>query len=433
MLTRSKKIDVLKAVSRGSGKVQYAEGIKAGRWLFLTGAMATDYVNGVPLAVHNPSLPMSGKPKNEKEATFIFERMKTLLQSNGSDMENVVRLDQYYTTWTAVDSYHVGRKKAFGQYIPPSTSIVQKKLLLRDADIEVEMIAIAPTEDFFVQSVSLPEVESPASSGYVPAVKAGDFIFIAGLMATTGKGRAEHVPPEAQPVPGYLWRGKQVKLETEYIINHRLKPALEASGSSLSGVVKAQIHLRNMNDIPDFLEVWKKYFPVDAPVTTLIPTSDPGFAIAQAAVEITVVALSDNGKTKKEIIKSTVFSGFEDQTLAIKAGDLLFITGLMATDENGLVKECAEDDRQPYFCSTAQCQMNNILSKAKMICEKAGTGLENTVRIQQYHTNLNEFFGAYQSWQNILPGQALPFSAVEVPSLPVPGCSMLVDLWVYVP
>ena len=77
MLTRSKKIDVLKAVSRGSGKVQYAEGIKAGRWLFLTGAMATDYVNGVPLAVHNPSLPMSGKPKNEKEATFIFERMKS--------------------------------------------------------------------------------------------------------------------------------------------------------------------------------------------------------------------------------------------------------------------------------------------------------------------------------------------------------------------
>jgi len=433
MLTQKKKIDVLKAVSLGSGKVQYAEGIRAGQWIFLSGAMATDYVNGVPLSVHNPSLPMSGNPKNEKEATYIFDRMKTLLQSNGSDMENVVRLDQYYTTWTAVDSYHISRKKAFGQYIPPSTSILQRNLLLRNADIEVEMIAIIPKDNFSVQPITLPEVEAPASSGYVPAVKAGDFIFIAGLMATSGKGRDEHVPPEAQPVPGYLWRGKQVKLETEYIVNHRLKPALEASGSSLSNVVKAQIHLRNMNDIPDFLDVWKKYFPVDAPVTTMIPTSDPGFAIAKAAVEITVVALSDKGETKKEVIKCKVFPGFEDQTLAIKAGNLLFITGLMAADENGLVKECAKNETQPYFGSTAQCQMNNILSKAKTICEKAGTNLENTVRIQQYHTDLNEFFGAYQSWQNFLPGHALPFSAVEIPSLPVPGCSILADLWVYVP
>ena len=27
----------------------------------------------------------------------------------------------------------------------------------------------------------------------------------------------------------------------------------------------------------------------------------------------------------------------------------------------------------------------------------------------------------------------LPFSAVEVPFLPVPGCTVLLELWVYVP
>ena len=71
-------------------------------------------------------------------------------------------------------------------------------------------------------TINPPEIDAPASSGYAPAVRAGDFIFVAGMMATSGKGRNECIPPEARPVPGYLWRGKQIKLETEYIIKHRL-------------------------------------------------------------------------------------------------------------------------------------------------------------------------------------------------------------------
>jgi enamine deaminase RidA (YjgF/YER057c/UK114 family) len=432
-LKQEKMIKVLNSVSLGPGKVQYAEGVRAGRWIFLTGAMASDFEKGVPLSVFNPSHPRFGKPKNEKEATYIFDRMRTLLRSNKSDMENVVRLDQYYTSWTAVDSYHTGRRKAFGQYIPPSTSILQKKLLLRDAEIEVEMIAIIPSREFSVQPVVLSEVDAPASSGYAPAVKVGDFIFIAGLIATKGKGKEEHVPSEAQIVPGYLWRGTQIKLETDYIISKRLIPALDRCGSCLSNVVKAQIHLRDRDDIPGFMEVWKKYFPVDPPVTTIIPTSNPGFAVEQAAIEITIIALSNEGKTRKEIISIPICTSFENQTLAIKAGDLLFITGLMATDENGLVKECVKNDKQPFFGSSIYCQMDNILGKAKRICEEAGTSLANTVRIQQYHENLNEFYEAYQTWQNYLPNQALPFSAVEVPSLAIPSCSVLLDLWVYAP
>lgn len=31
------------------------------------------------------------------------------------------------------------------------------------------------------------------------------------------------------------------------------------------------------------------------------------------------------------------------------------------------------------------------------------------------------------------PARPLPFSAVEVPFLPVPGCTVQLDLWVYAP
>ncbi len=432
--TKKKTLEFLSPVEIAKGKIQYAQAIKAGNWIFATGHMATDFKQGLSPEVHNPRLPRSGKPKNEKETDFIFNRLKSLLSSAGSGMSNVVRVDQYYTTWKAVDPYHVGRKAAFGDYIPPSTSILQKGLLINNADIEVEMIAVVPSEDFSVEAINPPEIDAPASSGYAPAVRAGDFIFVAGMMATSGKGRNECIPPEARPVPGYLWRGKQIKLETEYIIKHRLEPALRASGSSLGNIVKAQVYMRDIEDFPAFREVWNKYFPENPPVTTLIPTATPGFAISEAAIEITVLALADGGKTKKEIIKHDVFTGYEDQTVAIRAGDLLFITGLMAADENGLAPGCEIDPRQPYFGSSAQCQMEHILNNAEKICQAAGTSLKNVVRIQQFHTDLNEFYPAYQSWQNCLPGQALPFSAVEVPApLPIPGCTILTDLWVYAP
>jgi hypothetical protein len=55
------------------------------------------------------------------------------------------------------------------------------------------------------------------------------------------------------------------------------------------------------------------------------------------------------------------------------------------------------------------------------------------VRIQQFHTDLSEFHAAWQVWDRHLPGRHLPLSAVEVPFLPVPGCTVQVELWVYAP
>jgi len=77
--------------------------------------------------------------------------------------------------------------------------------------------------------------------------------------------------------------------------------------------------------------------------------------------------------------------------------------------------------------------MDVLLKNAQKICSAAGTSLANAVRIQQYHTDLRDFFPAYQVWERHLPGCYLPFSAVEVPFLPVPGVCVQLDLWIYAP
>ena len=81
----------------------------------------------------------------------------------------------------------------------------------------------------------------------------------------------------------------------------------------------------------------------------------------------------------------------------------------------------------------ARSQMDHVLASAERICRKAGTALANVVRVQQFHTDLADFNGAWRSWDQHLPGQHLPFSAVEVPALGVPGALVMLDLWVHVP
>jgi enamine deaminase RidA (YjgF/YER057c/UK114 family) len=426
------KVETILPVVIPQGKIFYAQGMKAGRWVFATGHMATDFKSGLAPEVLNPNLPYSGRSKNEKEGEIIFGNLKKVLQTVDSDLSNVVRLDQYYTTWKAVDPYHVARRASFGGYIAPSTSVIQKGLLLPEAEIEVQMIAVVPEGEFRVDAVRRADVGVPTASGFTPVVRAGDYIFVAGQVASWKEKEGGGIAPEAQVPSGWLWMGNQIKLETEYIIRQKLEPALKAAGSSLPNAVKAQVYMTNVDDFPAFNQVWTKYFPKDPPVTTLVPTAALG--LCGGSIEINILALTEGGKTKKEVLDVDTFTGYENQSVAIRAGNLLFISGLMAVDRDGLIPEARIDARQPYYGSSIQAQMECILDKAQKICAAAGTSLENVVRVQQFHTDLKEFYPSYLVWQRFLPGRPLPYSAVQVPEImPVPGCTVLLDLWVFVP
>jgi enamine deaminase RidA (YjgF/YER057c/UK114 family) len=416
------------------GRILFSRGIRAGRWIFATGHHATDYRKGISADVRSLRLPHFGKPKNEKEAQWIFDDLKEVLSAAGTNFHNVVRLDQYYTTWKAVDPYHVVRRAVFGKYIAPSTSIIQEGLLLAGAEMDVQMIAIIPDGDFSVQPLQPIDVDSTPTSGYAPVVKAGDYIFIAGQMASWGKGNEGGIAPEARVPAGHLWRGTQIKLETEYIITRRLAPALKAAGGSLDSMIKAQIYMSRVEDFPAFNEVWKKYFPKNPPVTTLIPCSTPGFGAVDASIEINALALAVDGKTRRREIDAEIFTGYDNQAGAILAGDLLLVSGLMAVDKKGMIADAEVDPDQPYFGSSIQAQMEYMLQNVMKICQAANTSLKNVVRIQQFHTDLMDFYPAYQIWQKYLPGYYLPISAVQVPEpMPVPGCTVMLDLWFYAP
>lgn len=428
-------VTALLPVTLQPGNIRYAPGVRAGRWVFATGHKGTaDFVSGMAPEVVDEAAPRHGLPKHKKEAQRIFANFAKVLKAGGSDRRHVLRVDQYYTGGHVVDAYHEVRRAFFAGHIPPSTSNLHQKFLLAGQDMEVQLIAAVPGKGFEPVQHRPPNLPVHATSGYSPVLTCGDLVFVAGQTSEALKTEEGPLDPAARMPAGHLWKGTPIKLEAEFVITRKLKPALAIIGNTLDEVVKAQVYLRDVNDIPAFNEVWAKHFPKAPPATSIITTSTPGFICETGRIEINTISVRRGGRTRKQVVDARVPMPYAGQVQAIRAGDLLFLSGLMAVDANGALASVARTDpRQPHFGSAAQLQMDYVLSQAERICRKAGTSLANVVRAQQFHTGLADFNDAWQVWDRHLPGQYVPFSAIEVPALGVPGAVVMLDLWIYVP
>jgi enamine deaminase RidA (YjgF/YER057c/UK114 family) len=410
---------------------RWARGVRAGRWLFATGQCGTDYVNALAPEVLQSGHPLDGPSQAHREAQRLYRNVDEVLTAGGSSAANVVRVDQYYTSPDVVDAYHETRRAYFKGKIPVSTSNLHRRFARAGQSIEVQVMAAVPDAKFSVQhEANAAAYNIHHSSGYSPALSAGDFRFVPGQTAEALDEKEPGVDPEARRGRG-LWKGTPIKLETDFIIRKKLQPTLKAVGADLDTVVKAQVYLRDQNDVANFRAVWAQHFPVE-PATTIIATETPGFIMPESRIEINTIALAKDGKTKKDVIAPTP-PLFKGATTAIRAGDLLFISGLMAVRDGALVAGATADTTQPFFANPAKAELREILSQAEAICQAAGTTLKNAVRIQQFHSNLADLPAALEVWSETTDNMPLPMSPVEVPWLPVPGARLQVDLRVYVP
>ena len=428
------KVKPLLPVHLGNTHIPYARGIHAGDWIFATGILATDFKAGLDPEI-SAARPLSGQPRWQREATCLYSRATEVLQAAGADFSHVVRTDQYLPDWRAVPFLHQVRRNYSGLYIPPSTSVLESSLLYPGAGMTMEIVAVTPSRKPKPIPVYPDGLDLPATSSFAPVVVAGDFVFIAGFLAAWQPGDLGGIAPEAQVPAGHLWKGNRIQLEVDYIIRKKLIPALKGAGSSLENAVKAQVYLADINDVPAFNQVWEKHFSGNIPATTFVPTLNPGFAIVDARCEINLVALTDSGATRKKTVNPPgLVSACERHPIAVRAGDLLLFSGMVAADAGGLIKDARLDPEQPYFSSSIEAQMEYLLAAAEKTCVEAGTSLANVVRIQQFHTDLHDFHMACKVWQRHLPGLPLPISAIAVPPpLLEPGCSVQLDLWVYIP
>ena len=406
--------------------VPYAYAVKAGPWIFLTGHEAFDFTAGVSEAVSGPAgFPLFGRQRWRREGDFILQRMRRILEEFGSDLGHGVRLDQFYPTPAAVDPYHLARRAAFGDYIPPSTSVIMERCFGAESGISTSLIAVMPGSEYEIRKVYPKDVTASASSGFVPTIICNDLVFVAGQMASGG----EHgLDPRAHVPDHTLWGGTEIRKQTEFIIQQRLTPALEAAGSSLERSVKAQVYLGNVADFPDFVDVWSQYYRDIPCALTVVPTK--GFGMVGGIIEINLMALTNSAKRDKEVIAADI-PGMAAYGPCVKTGEFLLPSGLMPIRRDGYVSGKTTSQGFPGLSHAGYTQAAAVHDYAETLCEAAGTSLAKVLRAQYFVSDLTAFPGIAMAWASRFGARPLPFACVQTPSaMPAPGMALIADFWI---
>ncbi len=413
----------------GETDIVFAQGVRAGHWMFFTGHEATDFQHGIANSVAGqPGLPLGGKPRYLREGEFLFERLSKLIAAEGGDLRHIVRVDQYYPRAECVNPYQRARKALLKEYVPPSTSVLMEELLVKDANIDVSMLAVLPGDGREPRAAQPVGVPVPQHSGFIASLVCGDYVFIAGQMPNNEAMTGLH--PKAYRAPNAVWNGTDIRLQTEFLITSRLKPGLEAGGSSLANAIKAQVYLTDINDLPEFLDVWNGHFAESPCALTVVGTR--GLALRESKIEINIFGVRDKGAIKKEVIGHYASESMRLGPAAVRAGDLLCLSALYAADEEGLIAPVRNSIGLKHLGVPMHHQMRIILDAASDICAVAGTSLENVTRAHHFFGDLGALYPGLLVWHNKLNGTPIPFGAVRT-TLPIPGCDIVMDMWAYCP
>src|SRR5215207_6866626 len=128
----------------GSTDLHFAQGVRAGQWLFFTGHTASDFARGIA--------------------------------AEGGDLRHVVRVDQYYPTHLAVNPYQRARKAILGDYVPPSTSVLMDELSVGGAGMDVSLLAVMPGDGREPRPARANGVPVPQHSGFITSLISGDYV-----------------------------------------------------------------------------------------------------------------------------------------------------------------------------------------------------------------------------------------------------------------
>jgi reactive intermediate/imine deaminase len=230
-------------------------------------------------------------------------------------------------------------------------------------------------------------------ANYNEAFVAGNLVYAAGQLASDFK---TGVPAEARKKDNFPFYGSDIELQTEYVLKN-LKTTFEAAGSSLDHVVKAQVFLTDLNNFAGFDSVWKRYFKVPPPRTTIGCT---GLLVKDTLVEIDLVGYVPGNDVKHEVITSSAPRPLANYNEACVVDGLIFAAGQLASDfKTGVPAEARTKENFPFYGSNIELQTDYILKNLQKTFEAAGSSLDKVVKAEVFLTDLNNFHGFDTVWK----------------------------------
>ena len=411
-------------------------GVRAGDWIFCSGTDASEGRHAVaPSAVVDPRLPGAGwNAEMVAQTKYIYGRLMAVADEAGCNFDDSVvriyqwmRVDEIVDAWPdlRIDPYLETRNLWLTHDRPASSAIALTGFLAPANRIAVDWVGIdGPKVATATDRVPVP------LAGYSQAVQSGPWVWLAGDTGTDWIGDEHTALHPSARVHRNIWYGQRAYAETLYIMEKQ-RIVLEESGSSLEDVVKAEVYIAYPDDYFYFEKAWREVFPSDPPARSIY--TNIGLGLRGSRVEIALAALKRGSGVAREVIETrTARRPYGHEPQAIKAGDMLFISGQSACDEKGLPL-VDPDPGFPYSFRTARRQQELIVENVAAICAAAGTFLENVCRRQTVYTDLREFEPAYEVWRSAFELPPAETTLGVTGRLLSGGCSIYSDLMVYAP
>lgn len=250
-----------------------------------------------------------------------------------------------------------------------------------------------------------------------PAVRAGGFLFFSGLMAAEADGRLAEGARVPDGLRSYVAPGKR----QARLVLDRLRRACAEAGTALDRVVKAQVFLTDLGDLPDVEEVWREAFAVP-PARTVVATRD--LPIEGARVLVEAIALDGAGTRPEPVAVDE--PPLDHASAAVRAGPFVFLSGRAATDaRTGLAPEVRPAGRR--WLSPIKLEAAYALERLARTLAAAGSSPAHVVKAQVFLRDLRDFPAFDEVWRECFPVPP-PRTTVGVPALPVPDARVAIDL-----
>jgi enamine deaminase RidA (YjgF/YER057c/UK114 family) len=406
------------AVVKSGPLANYNEAFVVDDLVFAAGQLASDFKTGVPPeARKKDGFPFYGSDI-ELQTTYVLENLKKTFEAAGSSLDHVVKAQVFLTDLNNFHGFDSVWKRYF-KVPPPRTTIGCTGLLVKDTLVEIDLIGYVPSKSL-KHEVITSSIPRPLAN-YNEAFVVGDLIFTAGQLASDFK---TGVPPEARKKDGFPFYGSDIELQTAYILDN-LKKTFEAAGSSLDHVAKAQVFLTDLDDFHGFDSVWKRYFKVPPPRTTIGCT---GLLVKDTLVEIDLIGYVPARGLKHAVVKSAVPRPLAHYNEGFTVGSRVFAAGQIASDyRTGVPPEARKQDGFPFYGSDIELQTTYVLENLKKTFEAAGSSLDQVVKAQVFLTDLDNFHGFDSVWKRYFK-QPPPRTTIGCTALLVKDTLVEIDL-----
>ena len=389
---------------------------RAGEYVFASGQIASDDLTGIAPDVRiDPAFPYYGSGI-KKQTRYILGKLAETFKVAGTSLDHVVKAHVFHTDLRNFDAFDEAWREFFPSQPPCRATVGIGGLLVPGCLLKIDLIATMPNTKVQVLTSTAPR----APVNYSEAIAAGDLVFAAGLMASDYK---TGVPVEAKTDPAFPFYGSDIKRQTRYILNN-FKTVFAAAGCSLEHVVKAHVYLKDLRDFNGYDEVWKEFFPLPPPRTTV---GVPDLLVRDALVEIDLIA-SGPSVTRDIVQVPDIPKPLANYAPALRVGKLVFAAGALATDfKTGVAPEARINPAFPFYGSAIKRETRFILENLAKTFKAAGTSLDRTVKAQVFLTDLADFNGFDEVWREFFPVSP-PITTVRTTGLLIKDNLIEIDL-----